>query len=277
MSFTDDAGNEETVTSTATGTVAARPNSPATGAPTITGTAQVGETLTVVTSGMADADGLTNATFSYQWLADDVDISGATDSQYTITDSEEGKAIRVRVSFTDDAGNAESLSSDATAAVDAKPFGLHAVAAGDGQNVLASALIQAGNRGRKNNENQDRAWYATETTGWHASGELRDGSLAWNGMTLTRVVYFPNTGVFRFNEADDIHIGESFAAGGVNRELTIWIQTATETVSFLARDHIANSGSGWISFETPSGIRSVLGGISEGDLMVIAVSVPESP
>ena len=37
---------------------------PATGAPTITGTAQVGETLTGDTSGIADADGLASATFS---------------------------------------------------------------------------------------------------------------------------------------------------------------------------------------------------------------------
>ena len=41
-------------------------NSPATGAPTITGTAQVGETLAADTSGIADADGLTNAAFTYQ-------------------------------------------------------------------------------------------------------------------------------------------------------------------------------------------------------------------
>ena len=46
-------------------------NRPATGALTIMGTAQVGETLTADTSGISDADGMTNATFSYQWLADD--------------------------------------------------------------------------------------------------------------------------------------------------------------------------------------------------------------
>ena len=51
-------------------------NSPATGAPTISGTAQVGETLTADTSGVSDADGLTNATFTYQWLADDADVPG---------------------------------------------------------------------------------------------------------------------------------------------------------------------------------------------------------
>ena len=119
VTFTDDAGNEETLTSDATAVVAAatRPNNPATGAPTISGAAQVGETLTAETSSIADADGLDNATFTHQWLADDVDISGATGASYTVTDSEEGKAVKVAVSFTDDAGNAETLTSDATAVV----------------------------------------------------------------------------------------------------------------------------------------------------------------
>ena len=53
-------------------------NSAATGAPTINGTAQVGETLSASTSGISDADGVANATFTYQWLADDTEISGAT-------------------------------------------------------------------------------------------------------------------------------------------------------------------------------------------------------
>ena len=96
-------------------------NTPATGAPAISGTAQVGETLTADTSGIADSDGTGDATFAYQWLADDADISGATGIRYTLTDSEEGKAIKVRVSFTDDEGNEESLTSDATAAVEAAP------------------------------------------------------------------------------------------------------------------------------------------------------------
>ena len=41
-------------------------NTPATGAPSISGTAQVGETLTADTSGIADEDGLENVAFSYQ-------------------------------------------------------------------------------------------------------------------------------------------------------------------------------------------------------------------
>ena len=101
--------------------MAARPNNPATGAPAITGTAQVGETLSVDTSGITDKDGLDNATFGYQWLADDGEIVGATNSTYTLVDPDAGKAIRVRVSFTDDAGNQESLTSAATTPVAAEP------------------------------------------------------------------------------------------------------------------------------------------------------------
>ena len=119
VSFTDGAGNEESLTSPATEAVAAatQSNNPATGRPTISGTAQLGETLTADTSGIADPDGLDNAVFSYQWLDDDTAVQGATGSSYTLSDDNEGNAIKVIVSFTDDAGNEESLTSPATAAV----------------------------------------------------------------------------------------------------------------------------------------------------------------
>ena len=125
VSFTDDAGYGETLTSAATAAVDAAPNSPATGAPTISGTAQVGQTLTADTSGITDSDGLTNVSYSYQWIANDgtsdTDIAGATDSTYTLVAADEGKTIKVRMSFTDDAGYGETLTSAATAAVDAAP------------------------------------------------------------------------------------------------------------------------------------------------------------
>ena len=121
VSFTDDASNPETLTSAATDAVTAKPNSPATGLPAISGTAQVEETLTADTSGIADADGLTNVSYSYQWLANDADIQNATDSTYTLTDDDVGKTIKVRVSFTDDRSNDETLTSAATDTVVAKP------------------------------------------------------------------------------------------------------------------------------------------------------------
>ena len=96
-------------------------NSPATGLVVITGDAYVGETLTADTSGISDADGLGNPDYGYQWIrhdgTNDTDISGAADSTYTLAEDDEGNAIKVRVSFTDDASNPEELTSEATAFV----------------------------------------------------------------------------------------------------------------------------------------------------------------
>ena len=101
-------------------------NTPATGEPTITGTTQVGETLTALTNGITDEDGLTDVSYSYQWLAGGSDIGGATGSTYTLTSSEEGQTVQVRVTFTDDADNEETLTSVATAEVAAAPAPLTA-------------------------------------------------------------------------------------------------------------------------------------------------------
>ena len=126
--------NAESLTSAATAAVEARSNTPASGAPVISGTAQVGETLTASTTGIADADGLTNVSYAYQWVrndgTDDSDIGGATGSSYTLVSGDQGKAITVRVDFSDDDGNAESLTSAATAAVAAPPPDLTAGASG---------------------------------------------------------------------------------------------------------------------------------------------------
>ncbi len=96
-------------------------NSPATGQPTIAGTAEVEETLTAGTSAIADDNGLTNTVFSHQWVrstsGSDADITDATGSTYVVTDADVDKAIKVRVSFTDDDGYSETLTSDATTSV----------------------------------------------------------------------------------------------------------------------------------------------------------------
>ncbi len=121
VTFTDDADNTESLTSEATEAVAAKPNSEPTSLPTISGTPQVEQTLTADTSGIADADGLANVSYSYQWIADGTDIDGATGSSYELTSSEQGQTITVRVSFADDADNAESLTSEATETVAQAP------------------------------------------------------------------------------------------------------------------------------------------------------------
>ena len=116
-------GDGRQLSSRAESTVAgpASANSPATGLPVISGTARVGEMLTVSTSGIADTDGLDNVTFSYQWMRNDgstdTDIAGATQAYYALVSADQGNAIRVRVAFTDDGGTEETLTSAATAAV----------------------------------------------------------------------------------------------------------------------------------------------------------------
>ena len=121
VTFTDDADNQESLTSAETLAVAAKPNTAATGEPTISGTPQVDETLTADTSAISDEDGLTNVSYQYQWLRDDADIAGQTNSTYRLVSADEDKTIKVRVTFNDDAGNAESLTSTATTAVAAQP------------------------------------------------------------------------------------------------------------------------------------------------------------
>ena len=140
VSFTDDANNAESRISAATVAVAPRPNDSPTGAPTISGTPQVGETLTADTSAIDDADGLTNVAYRYQWVGSQpvtdedtgtslvltVEMQEQTDSTYTLVPADEGLTWKVKVSFTDDAGNAESLTSAATTAVIAADFNTEA-------------------------------------------------------------------------------------------------------------------------------------------------------
>ena len=125
---TNDAGSGP-VSADAQATPAAAPEEPTapmnhapTGLPTISGTPEVDQTLTASTSGIGDQDGIQNVSYSHQWLADGSTLDGATGATLLLTSSHQGRTISVRVSFTDDAGNPETLTSAATIAVAAKPL-----------------------------------------------------------------------------------------------------------------------------------------------------------
>ena len=109
------------------GDAATSTNSPATGAPVISGTPAVGELLTADISNIGDPDGVADADFEYQWIAfdgtTDSDISGATGETYRPLLAHLDQTIKVRVTFDDDNDNAESLTSAATAAVTASTYG----------------------------------------------------------------------------------------------------------------------------------------------------------
>ena len=86
----------------------------------IAGEALVGYVLRVDTSEIAG--GLTDPRFTYQWLADGEPITGATRPWYVVKYFREGQAISVAVSFTDDDGNDETVTSAPTAAVGTVPL-----------------------------------------------------------------------------------------------------------------------------------------------------------
>ena len=125
VSFTDDAGYPETLTSDATATVVRPPNASPSGRPAVSGVLAVGKTLTVDTSGITDPNGLSNPAFTYQWVrsidSTDTDIAGATGSTYPLASSDEGAAFKVTVAFTDDDGYAETLTSGLTQTVMTEP------------------------------------------------------------------------------------------------------------------------------------------------------------
>ena len=126
VSFDDYNSNEEEQTSLASDQVVPL-NRAATGKPTISGTLplRVTETVTARTSAIRDSDGLSGVTFEYQWVlvdgGTDTDISGETMSSYVLRDADEGKKVKVKVSFTDNNGNAEMVVSDESAVVGSAP------------------------------------------------------------------------------------------------------------------------------------------------------------
>ena len=93
----------------------------ATGAPTITGTAQVNQVLTASPGSIADGDGLAGAAYTYTWVrvdgSDEAPITGTTGTSYTVVAADQGNTLKVKASFTDDAGFDEERTSAPTATV----------------------------------------------------------------------------------------------------------------------------------------------------------------
>ena len=112
---------DDETTQTYTVTVTRAENALPTGVPTISGTAQVGQTLTVDTSGIADEDGLTNASFGATWTANEgylrVLIAPGRDLSYTVSRRDVGMTLEVQVNFEDDAGERHFVTSAKTALV----------------------------------------------------------------------------------------------------------------------------------------------------------------
>ena len=123
VSYTDDGGMDESLTAAATA-LAENVNDEPTGSVTIDGTVREDQTLTAETTALQDADGLPAdaAGYRYQWQRNTdssfENIAGETGNTYTLDDADVGREVRVQVSYTDDGGMDDSLSSAPTAVVE---------------------------------------------------------------------------------------------------------------------------------------------------------------
>jgi Ca2+-binding RTX toxin-like protein len=114
FTWVDNLGNIYHAQPQFTKAVTAATNHKPTGTLTISGTTEVGQTLTA-NNALTDADGMGKAV-NYEWnKTDDIhywSVQNGTQSTYTLTESDIGKRIFVQVSYTDLKGNAELRSSD---------------------------------------------------------------------------------------------------------------------------------------------------------------------
>lgn len=114
--FADIAANQAgTVTLTVT-----EVNDPATGLPVVSGTMAPGSVLSADVSGIADADGPVNPTFTYQWQTFDGSSwsnVGSNASTYTLQAADQGKQVKVVVTFNDALGRTNTLEDIASGTV----------------------------------------------------------------------------------------------------------------------------------------------------------------
>ena len=155
-------------------TVTRAENSAPTGLPIISGTAMVGEKLTVGTSGIADEDGLENVSYGATWYAGEgyvrVYIGQGRDLSYTVSRRDVGMTLDVQVNFDDDAGETHFLESAKTAVV--------AATSPAAPESFAVSQTDAGNL--------KLSWRAPT---WDLSGEISgEGTWGDGGSTITRYV-----------------------------------------------------------------------------------------
>ena len=110
--YTDNFGTSEVVTSSSTASVTNLNDIP-TGSVSILGAAQEDQTLSVEST-LADEDGIDNETITYQWLSNGNPISGENNANLLVGESLVGFRISVNVSYVDNYGTAEAVTSEET-------------------------------------------------------------------------------------------------------------------------------------------------------------------
>ena len=124
INYKDKLGHTEQFHATASSTVL-NVNDAHTGSVSLSGAFKLGEVITADTSQIADKDGL--GSFSYEWQSssDEVSwsaISGATSSNFTISEAQAYHSIRVKVQYQDRGGTTEYDTSQASGIINPGNF-----------------------------------------------------------------------------------------------------------------------------------------------------------
>lgn len=158
-------------------------NSTPTGKPSISGSATQGNVLTASSTNIDDADGMPNAaTISYQWQSSPdgttnwTDISGATASTFTTTQTQVNKYLRVVATYTDNFGKAETVTSNPTltiANVNDPPTGAIAIS---GNAIQGNVLTVTANITDLDGIKTDPVYVGSPGINWQSSS---DGGATW--------------------------------------------------------------------------------------------------
>jgi len=176
-------------------------NDSPTGGVSISGTVRQNQTLTADTSLLVDIDGL--GSFSYQWDASGLDISGATNSTFVLTQAQVGKPIGVTIKYRDLRGFLETVSSEKTAPVenvnDAPTISSTQTVA-----LAKGSLIKSGTTDASDIDiGAVLTWSISNKTGTYGSIDISSNTGAWQYNLL------PNSAAFKALE-NDLSDNETF-------------------------------------------------------------------
>jgi hypothetical protein len=208
VSYTDGLGKLESVSSSAL--TIAQAQVPPTGSVTISGTAQPNQTLTAGDT-LADVNGI-NSSKTYQWLSNGSVIYGATQASYTLSNSDAGNNISVKVSYTDGLGKLESVMSSPTM-ISQTTNTLTITGTASVGNELSTSLTADTIKDPLGVNKVSYQWYnnGSEIEG---ATESRYTVMPLKGNISLKVSYFTNTGKVITLASDPIDIATGVAISG---------------------------------------------------------------
>ncbi len=264
-SYTDNHGSGKSVTSSPTVAVA-NVNDAATGTVTISGVAEEGGTLTVVTSGVTDPDG-TELTLVYQWQIANTEggeysnIDGATEGTYQIANdqSQVGKFFKVLITATNDGTPGGTVfTSAATSAV---------VQVADAPAAQISAILSTliTNKLLYSQQFDHGSWRKTGVTVTRDTNEAPDGSFTADSVDFASM----NSLLYQQVPNQSIAAGQSYTS-------SIFTKTASRVIVFGGATpagtdtySIVDVGNGWYR----QNLTRVFSSTSTGNVQFVIVPI----